>query len=132
MSNADTTILGLPPWYLSKTESCNSLTQLLGWVEGAVKGWEGTTGCELTLFTQTLCNVWCAINTSLVFGNFLETLFPDIFNPLNSSTDPMMKSSLFLKAILSKENILRKFEYTKCFVVHKGKISVEQHKVLHS
>lgn len=44
----------------------------------------------------------------------------------------MMNSNLFLKAILFKKSILRKFEYIKYFVEYKGKISVEQHKVLHS
>lgn len=125
MSNSDTTILGLLPWLMSKTESCHSLTRLSGWDEGAAKGWGGPAGCELTLFPQTLCNVWCAINTSFVFSNFLETLFPTFLIQLTGSTDPMMNSNLFLKAIFFKENILRKFEDIKCFAVYKGKISVE-------
>lgn len=110
---------------MSKTESCHSLTRMLGWDEGAAKGWEGPAGCELTLFTQTLCNVWCAVNTSFVFSNFLETPFPIFVIQLTGSMDPMMKSNLFLKSILFNENILWKFEYTKCFVVYKGKISME-------
>lgn len=82
MCNSDTVILGLTTWYLSKTESCSSLTRLLGWDEGAVKQWQVTAGCVCTLHSDSLECLVCN-EFKVCFQELSRNALPSISHPVH-------------------------------------------------